>query len=161
MELGFLFFRPVLRVTATVFVATTVVACDDWRNSQTNTYEDCLLQSVASVKSDFALATAKAACKGKFPLVFDFEAIAQTAEVRTWDEIVRSPKFSALDEPSISEVKTQYFNETVRPRVPPDYVEEAIAQFDAYTRKVERAVKAAPAASHAGGVPHKPAASEP
>lgn len=108
------------------------------KEEQVMTYEDCLLESGRQARLAEALATMKLACKGKFPKVFDFDEIASRAEVAKWLMVATKPEFHALDEAARSEARGQYFEDVVRPRVHPDYVEDARVQFDAFSRRIEK-----------------------
>lgn len=114
------------------------------------TFEDCILQKTSTAKTVDALTLVKAACKGKFPKIFDFDAIASGASVSIWREVALKSDFSNLPEAEKSEARKQYFESVVMPRVDPAYIEDARTQFDAFSRQVERAASAsAPAGSTA------------
>ena len=133
----------VLFLTAASSILT---ACS--RTQEPKTYEDCILQKTPMAKTGEALALIKVACKGKFPKVFDFEAIASTASVSSWREVALKPDFSGLPEAEKLEARRQYFETVIMPRVDSTYVEDARTQFDAFSRQAERAASASsPAAS--------------
>lgn len=122
---------------------------------QEATYEDCLLQNGQHAKSSEALSTVKLACKGKFPKTFDFDDVANKAEVAKWAIVASKPGFGALDEAAKSAAREQYFENVIRPRVQPDYTEDARVQFDAFSRRTERAVPTLSPASSPESVPVK------
>ena len=133
----------VLPLTAALSILT---ACS--RTDEPKTYEDCILQTAPTAKTVDALALVKAACKGKFPKAFDFDAIASAASVSSWREVALKSDFSNLPEAEKSEARRQYFDGVVMPRVDSTYVEDARTQFDAFSRQAERAASASsPAAS--------------
>jgi hypothetical protein len=130
-----LFFVLVLTVATSLFTACS-------RNEEPRTFEDCLLEKTLTANTVDALTLLKAACKGKFPKIFDFDAIASGASVSIWREVALKSGFSNLQEAEKSEARKQYFESVVMPRVDQVYLEDAITQFDAYTRKIERAASA-------------------
>lgn len=52
--------------------------------------------------------------------------------MRSWDEVLNSPAFQQLPKPDQDAAKAQYFDQAVAPRVAPDDIEAARAQFTAY-----------------------------
>ena len=103
-----------------------------------STYEDCLLEYAKSALTKDNLATVKSACMSKFPKVFDFDSIGRQADVASWEVVSQKADFQALDDEAKSQARQQYFVNVVSSRVNPDYIADANAQFDAFTRKIER-----------------------
>lgn len=121
-------------------VSSVLLACS--RTEEPQTYEDCILQRIPTAKTEAALELIKAACKGKFSKVFDFDAIASAASVSSWREVALKSDFSNLPEAEKSEARKEYFESVIVPRVDSAYVEDARTQFDAFSRQAERAASA-------------------
>lgn len=130
---------------ATLGALSVFMACSKQTDSvkKAQSYEDCLLEHAASSKSDSALRIVKQACKGKFPITFDFEVIAKQAATSSWSEVVREEEFLSLSAEEKSEARTLYFNDVLKPRIPPDYEDDAQVQFEAYARRSEKSMNAA------------------
>ena len=121
-------------------VSTSFVAIACSKSDEPKTFDDCILQNSPTAKSPEALALIKSACKGKFPKVFDFDAIAAAAVVSAWREVAQKAEFSSLPNAAKSDVRNQYFDDVVAPRIDAAYVDEARTQFDSFTRQIERTV---------------------
>jgi hypothetical protein len=132
-------------------VFSILTACS--RTEKPKTYEDCLLLKTPTAKTVDALALVKDACKGKFPKLFDFDAIATSAAVSSWREVALKPDFSRLPEKEKAEARRQYFESVVMPRVDPTYLEDARTQFDAFSRYGERAAVASSVAASTAAKP--------
>lgn len=117
------------------------------------TFEDCILEKTPSAKTSEAVAVVQAACKGKFPKVFDFDAIASSASVSNWREVARKEAYTKLPQGVQSKAQKEYFETVVIPRVDPVFIEDARAQFDAYTLQAERAASASASAASAAPKP--------
>lgn len=73
------------------------------RQEAAETYEDCLLQNGRQANSPEALHTVKLACKGKFPKNFDFDDLANKADVAKWAIVATKPEFVVLNDSAKSE----------------------------------------------------------
>ncbi len=146
------------RIPCLVFVgaALAVVYGCDSKTDTVGTYDDCVLEHSKSVNSAAVLSTIKTSCKQKYPKVFDFAAIAKSANVRDWTEVARMDEVRALSDQEKNAARKQYFFEVVQPRIHPDFVAEARTQFYSFARGVERQVDKA--TTPQAGVAIKPAA---
>ncbi len=145
-----IFANPISLVLVTAG-SLVLTACT--RTEEPKTFEDCILQKTPTAKTSEALALVKAACKGKFPKVFDFDAIASGASVSAWREVALKPEFLGLPDAEKSEARKQYFERVVLPRIDQAYIEEARAQFDAFARKSERSAPSSASAASAAAKP--------
>ena len=124
-----------------------LVACS--RTEAPKTYEDCILTYMQGAKTPPALAMVKQACKDKFPVTFDFDQLARSASVPTWSAIAVKPDFTKLSREEKTETRSAYYDEVLRPKIHPDFVEEGRAQFQAHWRKTEKAASDAAASAPA------------
>jgi len=139
---------PDLKVFAVALMAFSLAALVARSGgTEPKSFDDCILKNAATTKSPEALALVKAACKGKFPKVFDFDALAASAAVSTWREVAQKAEFSNLPDAEKSDARKQYFETVVVPRVDGAYLDDASAQFESFTRQVERAASSSAAAS--------------
>lgn len=138
---------------ASVCALSAVIGCSSHTEPSTKiqSYEDCLLAHAGSSKSNSALQIVKQACKGKFPITFDFESIAQKAATPPWSEVVQKEEFLGLTAEEKSEARALYFSDVLKPRIPPDYEDDAHVQFDAYARRKEKIHSAKTAAEAPAG----------
>jgi hypothetical protein len=132
----------VFRILFVFGVIAAVASCS--REAVPDNYDDCVLQGLKRGLSEAAIGALKTSCKAKYPKTFDFDLMANKAEVKTWRTVVARPEFTTLSEEDRAAVRKQYLQEVIEPRVPPDFVNDAAIQFDAHARRVERA------ASHLG-----------
>lgn len=140
----------VLRILVVVGAISGITGCS--REAVPDNYDDCVLQGLKRGLSESAIGTLKMSCKAKFPKTFDFELLAQKAEVKAWSTVVGKPEFIKLSEEERAAVRKQYLQEVIEPRVPPDFVNDAAIQFEAHARRVERATSSlgSPASAASG-----------
>lgn len=98
-------------------------------NREPATYDDCVLTKLGDTKSPEAIATVKASCQGKFPVVFDWDGLAKKTGFNTWSEVKQKPEFQALPEKEKYAAKEQYWQEVLKSQVRNDFRDEAHDQF--------------------------------
>ncbi len=127
-------------VTKVLLVGASILLFASCSERKEMTYEECLLQNGKQTKLPEALVAVKSACKGRFPKVFNFDEIADKAAVAKWAIVAAKTEFVVLDDAAKSDAREQYFEAVIRPRVQPDYVEDANVEFDAFSRRIEKAI---------------------
>ena len=130
-----------------------VTACDKISQS-VGGFDDCLLSNMKGVTASHVIDAVKAACKQKYPKEFDFTEIARSANVtRSWPEVVALEEFSSKTDDIKEEIKWQYFDDVIQPRVHPDYIVEARTQFESYSRKIVKELNSSSAAKRSASTP--------
>lgn len=118
---------PSFNVQLTVLLVTLFTGYGCQREPAT--YDDCVLTKLGDAKTPDAVAAVKASCRGKFPVVFDWDDLAKNAGFKTWSEVKQKPEFQALPEKEKRAAKEQYWREVLKPQVRNDFREEAHSQF--------------------------------
>ena len=93
------------------------------------TYDDCVLTKLGDAETPDTIAAVKASCRGKFPVVFDWDDLAKKTGGKTWSEVKQNPEFQALPDREKRAAKEQYWREVLKPQVRNDFREEAHDQF--------------------------------
>jgi hypothetical protein len=101
-------------------------------------YDDCVLSHVADAKTREGVQAIKTACKNKYPKTFDFDAIARQANVDPWGTVVRKQEFQSKSIDIKNQIRREYFDEVIKPRVHPDFVVESRTQFEAFALGIEQ-----------------------
>ena len=124
-----------MRIKYAFIIAIILTACGK-QEASISKYDDCVLKMMKEINaSSSSIEQIKSSCKNKNPINFDFDKISEIANVKKWKDVAASDEFNKEDAGIQQQIKTQYFNEVIKPRIHEAYEEEAKVQFEAFTRK--------------------------
>ena len=123
----------------TVTVAATVLVGIKYYSSPRD-YDECILSTLRSSSSHSvaALSMVRSSCKQKFPIEFDFDALAVRASTAKWSEVAQGKQYQILPEEQKKEGRSSYFDVVVKPLVHPDFIQEAAVLFEIHARRIEQ-----------------------
>ena len=105
------------------------------------TYDDCIIENIKEATNPEIVETIKTACKQKFPATFDFEEIANKANVISWNEVVQSDEYKKHTKDEKAELRESYFLHVIEKRVHPDFKIEAKTDFESYAWGINNEIR--------------------
>ena len=92
-------------------------------------YDDCILINIQNMKNNNYLPAITAACKGKFPMDFNWGELSRKTGFKTWTEVKMGAEDRQLSKEEQRQAKEQYWAEVLKPQVRSDFWNEAHGKF--------------------------------
>ncbi|MFI9651508.1 hypothetical protein ABGV17_05905 [Guyparkeria sp. GHLCS8-2] len=110
---------------------TTTTGCQFQETEQPNysSYDECVIQNAKHAKTNGTARIIQRSCLGQFPIQFDWQEIADKANMKSWKEVLQGKGFKELAEKEKQEAKNQYWEEVIKPFIRNDFIETAREQF--------------------------------